>query len=134
MIKVQENMTSSLVLCYNGKFGGGRMLLSPAIIINDGYQEIYFSRNVLSVPEVFDCMASSKCTGYHQYNPKGDTHRFKKMRVENKSTVRNRFTGIEQNSPQDINIDGEDLIMNDFAKFEVLASELEIIVDFKRMF
>jgi len=79
-------------------------------------------------------MASSKSTGYHAYNPDGETHRFKKMRVENKSTVRNRFTGIEQSSPQDLNIDGEDLIVNNFAKYEVLKHELEIIVDFKRMF
>jgi len=56
------------------------------------------------------------------------------MRIDNKSTLRNRLTGIEQKSPQDINIDGEDLIFNNFVKFEVLKHELEIIVDFKRMF
>jgi hypothetical protein len=32
--------------------------------------------------------------------------------------------------PQDINIDGEDLMFTNFAKYEVLPSELEVIVDF----
>jgi hypothetical protein len=34
---------------------------------------------------------------------------------------------------QDINIDGEDLRFTNFAKWEILPSELEIIVDFDRI-
>ena len=36
--------------------------------------------------------------------------------------------------PQDVNIDGEDLIFNNFIKYEVLPSSIEVIVDFQHIF
>ena len=52
MVKVLDNVTTSMVLSYNGKFGGGRMMLSPPSIINDGYQELYTPDKSFSKLEV----------------------------------------------------------------------------------
>ena len=55
------------------------------------------------------------------------------MKLENKSKKFNKETGKEEKMPQDVNIDGEDLLFTNYIKYECLHEELEIIVDFERM-
>lgn len=43
MVLMNKDLTTQLLLVYNGKFGGGRIMLSPPSVINDGKFEIYFA-------------------------------------------------------------------------------------------
>ena len=68
--------------------------------------------------------------GEQFYDTDGEYHRYRKLLIVNKST---KLLGAVP-TPQDINIDGEDLRFKNYVKFEVLKQELEILVDFKTMF
>ena len=42
-----KDMKTNFIWLYNGKFGGGSMLLSPFSIINDGFCELsYYTGNI----------------------------------------------------------------------------------------
>ena len=41
---VLDNVETQFMSIYNGKFGGGRIMLSPLGIINDGYMDLTFMR------------------------------------------------------------------------------------------
>ena len=48
-----DNITSNFIWAYNGKFGGGGMVLSPLSVVNDGYLELFYVESGVPVMEVF---------------------------------------------------------------------------------
>ena len=56
------------MLLYNGKFGGGRMLLNPMAIINDGHFEFYYLKNFIGFTPAIKLFGGAKKGGLHIYN------------------------------------------------------------------
>ena len=42
MIKIYSNLETQFMMINNGKYGGGRMLLNPMGVLNDGFFEVIF--------------------------------------------------------------------------------------------
>ena len=117
---------------YNGKFGGGRIMLNPIGLINDGYMELVFMNKLfggLGWPvKALGMFHYAKSGGIHFYDNDFVCMRCRSLKLTNKT-----LDPQGKKVTQDINIDGEDLRFTNFAKWEVLPSELEIIVDFDRI-
>ena len=130
--QILKDVETQYMQVYNGKFGGGRIMLNPLGLINDGYMELVF------IKQLFGGLGwPVKALGMFHYAKNGGTHfydndfvcmRCKAIKLTNK-TVDPQGKKVTQ----DINIDGEDLRFTNFAKWEILPSELEIIVDFDRI-
>ena len=73
------------MLVFNGKFGGGRMILSPTSMINDGKFEIYMANKVFSTPKLIKVFDESRKGGEHFYDSDGSIFSVKKLRLENRS-------------------------------------------------
>lgn len=86
------------MLIYNGKYGGGRMILNPLAILNDGFFEMTFYENLIGFKKSMNLFDGAKKGGTHIYDKNGKIYRIRKLRLENKSDHK-----------QDLNIDGEDL-------------------------
>jgi len=111
------------VLIYNAKYGGGRMMLNPLAIINDGYFELLFYPGLIGFASAIKLFDGAKSGGTHIYDPRGNLYRAKKIRVTNKS----------EGVVQDINIDGEDLLFKNFVKYECIHNAIEVVCDFEYM-
>lgn len=42
MKTIYENVETQFMMINNGKFAGGRMIVNPIALINDGYMELLF--------------------------------------------------------------------------------------------
>ena len=54
---VHKDLITQYLAVYNSKFGGGRMYLNPLGIINDGYFELGFIKNLIGfgpITKMFD--------------------------------------------------------------------------------
>ena len=132
LVQVYSDHTTQLLFIMNSKFAGGRMLLTPSSIINDGYFEVYCSGLLMKTPQLLGLFDEAKKGGKQFYRDDVSyLYRTNKLRLINKSTrVVDKATGRTERMTQDINIDGEDLQFTNFLKYECLKEELEIIVDF----
>lgn len=74
-----------MIFVYNGKFGGGRMLLNPPGILNDGYFEFFMYYEKMTTPEFVGVFDSAKDVGQNFYFPLGRYYRVKKLRLENRT-------------------------------------------------
>ena len=74
-----------MIFVYNGKFGGGRMLLNPPGILNDGYFEFFMYYEKLTTPEFVHVFDQAKDEGQNFYCPMGRYLRVKKLRLENQT-------------------------------------------------
>lgn len=99
-------------------------MLNPLGIINDGYMELTFMRGYQTFPSSMRLFNGAKSGGLQFYDNDFTCYRCKKVKLENMKVDENG-----KKVQQDINIDGEDLEFHNFAKYEVLPSELEVIVD-----
>ena len=109
MIQVSKDVTTQLMFAYNGKFGGGRIILSPTSVINDGKFELYMCREAMNTPKLIRTFGQAITGGEHYYEPLGSIYSIRKLRMENKSKKFNHEIGQYETSVQDVNIDGEDL-------------------------
>ena len=104
---------------YNGKFGGGRIMLNPIGLINDGYMELVYLSKVLggiNYPyKALSIFGGAKNGGTQFYDNDFVCVRCKHVKLTNKT-----FGPDGKKVQQDINIDGEDLVFTNFAKWEVL--------------
>jgi diacylglycerol kinase family enzyme len=73
------------MLVYNGKYGGGRMVLNPMAILNDGYFEMLFYKNLIGFTACLKLFDGAKKGGTHIYDNKGSMYRVKKLKLINKS-------------------------------------------------
>ena len=73
------------MLIYNGKYGGGRMLLNPLGILNDGYFEMLFWKNLIGFRAAMKLFDGAKKGGTFIYDNNGIVYRTKKVRLINKS-------------------------------------------------
>lgn len=51
------------MLVYNGKYGGGRILLNPLAILNDGYFEMEFYQNLIGFKKAIKLFDGAKNGG-----------------------------------------------------------------------
>jgi diacylglycerol kinase family enzyme len=119
---ILKDITTQFILVFNSKFGGGRMILNPLAIINDGYFEFYYFKTLMGFSECIKLFDGAKAGGTQVYNADAAIYRCKKLKLINKKT-----------NQQDVAIDGEDLVFDKFVIYEQLKQELEIIVDFQYM-
>ena len=59
MRRVLENIQAQFLFAYNGKTGGGRILLSALSLINDGYFECEFFCFPASLVSAFDLFSKA---------------------------------------------------------------------------
>lgn len=70
-----DNYDTQFVLIYNAKYGGGRMMLNPLAIINDGYFELLFYPGVIGFASAIKLFDGAKSGGTHIYDPRGHVFR-----------------------------------------------------------
>ena len=116
-------MSTQYMTVFNGKHGGGRMVLNPMSIINDGFFEVLYYNGLMGFSKSMSLFQGAKTGGTHIYDKNGRVYRVSKLKLVNKLQ-----------EIQDINIDGEDLEFKDFVTYECLHQELEFIVNFEQMF
>ena len=106
---------------YNGKFGGGKIMLNPLGLINDGFMELTFVRG--NIGAAWALYQFVRPGGRMAYESCFVNYRCRSVKIINRQKVDGMAV------QQDINIDGEDLTFNNFAKYRVLPSSLDLIVD-----
>ena len=122
---VIRNLTTQYLQIYNGKFGGGRIMLNPLGMINDGYMELCYRPDLVTT--AFGVWMFIQPGGKHFYDPGFQTYRCSTVKLINRNKTRGEVA-------EDINIDGEDLTFKDFVKYRVKPSCIEIIVDFDEIY
>ena len=83
-----ENITTQFILAFNGKYGGGKMILNPMAMINDGYFEFYYWTTLLGFSGCIKLFDGAKQGGVQVYDNAGHIYRCKKLKLINKSKVR----------------------------------------------
>lgn len=73
--KVFENQISQLLMVYNSKFGGGRMLLNPPGQINDGYFELTFLKDLVGFGPITKLFDGCKKGGVQFFDPAVQVYR-----------------------------------------------------------
>ena len=121
-----NNLRTQYLQIYNGKFGGGRIILNPLGLINDGYMELVYRPGLFNA--AFAIYMFCLPGGVMCYDEGFTCFRAKQAKIINKMKDKDGNM-IEQ----DINIDGEDLTFKNFAKYTVLPSCIDIIVDMKHI-
>ena len=118
-----SNLNTQYLQIYNGKTGGGRIILNPIGMINDGFMELVYRPAYVGPHTAISLFM--KPGGIMFYDEGFTCYRCKKVKLINKKKNQDG-----SNAVMDINIDGEDLTFTNFAKYEVLKGELDVIVDF----
>ena len=73
MTLVHENFDTQIMMVYNGKFGGGRINLSPFSVLNDGYIEAAYYKERFTFLEAITLFEKCKAGGVQAY-PVSYTH------------------------------------------------------------
>ena len=133
MVRVGEELNANIVLIMNGKVAGGRQFLNPLGCINDGLMEITYSPGIVGFGPVKKMSDGAVAGGIHCYDPFLKIMRIKKLRLDNKHTIKNKETNETEPAIQNVMIDGEDLTFKRFVKMECLREELEVIVDMNHL-
>jgi diacylglycerol kinase family enzyme len=79
-----KNLNSQIIWVYNGKFGGGGMCLSPLGLVNDGYNEITFCRDLIPLSRMLNLFMTAD-RGHLIYDEELKIIRFKNLKLINKS-------------------------------------------------
>lgn len=108
LVKWKEDFDTMLFMVYNGKFGGGRIMLNPLGMMNDGYFEAVSWKNRFSFSTALTVFSQAKNGATQAYDPEFVSVRAKKLKLSNKK--QEEINGEHRYVPQDVNIDGEDLI------------------------
>lgn len=132
MMKIYSNIETQFMMVNNGKYGGGRIILNPLGILNDGHFEMIFYKGLWGA-KALKMFSQAKDGGQQNYDKGCKIYRIQKLRLTNKSIFYNQHTQLEEIRPQDVNIDGEDLIMKKCITYQCLPNELEILIDFKKI-
>lgn len=77
-----------MILAFNGKYGGGKMILNPLAMINDGYFEFCYGSKILGFSGCIKLFDGAKKGGVHVYDNDGHIYRCKKLKLINKSKGR----------------------------------------------
>ena len=120
-----SNVNTQYLQIYNGKFGGGRIMLNPFGLINDGYMELCYRPDLITT--AFGIWMFIQPGGTHFYDSGFTTYRCQSCKIINKNQTRGEVA-------EDINIDGEDLTFKNFVKYRVVPSSIEVIVDFDEIY
>ncbi len=62
------DIETQFVLVYNAKYGGGRMLLNPLAILNDGFFEFIFFKNLIGFGAAMKLFDGAKNGGTQIYD------------------------------------------------------------------
>ena len=74
-------------MVYNGSCGGGRIMLNPLAVVNDGKFELVFSENNLDLKTIMNFFKGTKEGGTQIYDNINRVYRIKKLNLINKSRV-----------------------------------------------
>ncbi len=157
------NEATMYLLVMNGKLGGGRMLLSPHALLNDGLLDITMQHGPAGKREVLkyikNCVVQK---GMMIYKENYACFRGKWVKIVNRNMATEPVTsssdsdhlGIEeadrkkehlatseeskeqtdeQGEPQKYQIDGEPLWFKNFVKLEVVPGAVDVIVNYEEM-
>ena len=72
-------------MVYNGSCGGGRIMLNPLAVINDGKFELVFSDTHLDLKTIMNMFKGTKEGGTQIYDNNNRVYRIKKLYLINKS-------------------------------------------------
>ena len=119
---VIPDLKTNFIWVYNGKYGGGDMLLSPYSIVNDGACELTYLKERVGFCQSMPFFNKVKAGGEQVYDERINTVRAKKFEINNKS-----------DAAEDLNIDGEELSFKKKLVIECLHNEIEIVVDIEKI-
>ena len=74
------------MLVYNGKFGGGRMMINPMASLNDGYFELNFLKNLQGFGPITKMFDKCKNGGTQVYDSEMEVWRLSQLKLVNRST------------------------------------------------
>ena len=139
-VKIKD-LDANFMMVFNGKLGGDKVYCNPLGFLNDGYVEMIYYNGLPSTDFSLKLFDGAKNGGVQFYDNNLVMERFKTLKLTNKSMEplpkKNKKDPIEYSDKKavvDICVDGEDLDYSNFAKFEVLKQEIDIIVDFWHIF
>ena len=75
------------MMVYNGSCGGGRIMLNPLAVINDGKFELVFSETHLDLKTIMNMFKGTKEGGIQIYNNQNVVYRIRKLHLINKSKI-----------------------------------------------
>lgn len=83
-----NNLQTLYMQIYNGKFGGGKIMLNPIGLINDGYMDLVFMSNAMNgityPAKALSMFSKAKSGGTHFYNNDFVCYRCKALKLYNK--------------------------------------------------
>ena len=86
---VIDNVWTQYMQIYNGKFGGGRIMLNPLGIINDGLMELTFMRGIQTFATGLTLFNGAKSGGLQFYDSMFQCYRCKKVKLSNLKVDKN---------------------------------------------
>ena len=102
--------------------------MNPLGVLNDGLMELVYRTGYVSASGAINLF----------FQPHGKLiydENFRIIRCKNVKIVNKKIDpATNELEPQDVNIDGEDLIFKNYIKYEVMPSSIDVIVDFQHIF
>lgn len=86
MRRICKDKNFVLLFAYHGKTGGGRILLSPLSMINDGYFEVMYYNGPLGIYDAFKIFTAAKAGAEYIYTRETEIKRVKRLRITNKTS------------------------------------------------
>eukprot|EP00356_Strombidium_inclinatum_P009288 CAMPEP_0170496922 /NCGR_PEP_ID=MMETSP0208-20121228/23126_1 /TAXON_ID=197538 /ORGANISM="Strombidium inclinatum, Strain S3" /LENGTH=341 /DNA_ID=CAMNT_0010773581 /DNA_START=328 /DNA_END=1350 /DNA_ORIENTATION=- len=128
--KLREDFDVNYLMAYNGKVGGGNVILNPLGMINDGAFELMFAKDTFSRVGFLNAFHQVAIGGCHSYHPGLRYYRTSELKLVNKSTQVTTLDGKDQEIPRKtvVDIDGETFHLEKSIQYKCLPSALEIIV------
>ena len=90
---VLKNFETSVMMVFNSKFGAGKVYVNPLGIINDGHFEVLLSPKKIGTIAIAKIFTDAKKGGIHAYDNSLLCYRCKKLKLTNKSTMKDKKTG-----------------------------------------
>jgi diacylglycerol kinase family enzyme len=88
--KTIRNVQASIFWIYNGKYGGGGMMLSPLSLVNDGMFELLYHQGNLPMKRTVDLFDMARAGGEQVYDKEAIQIRTNKLKLINKSLVKTK--------------------------------------------
>lgn len=132
--QITNNVSSILVMLFNGKFTGGGMIVDPFACMNDGLVDITWlhDESKQGLIGVADLLGKAKDKGGAQIFDRTSTYmRGRKIKITFEG-VKGRT--IQNNAKQIFGIDGEDLRFEKQLIFECIPGNVEFVFNSKSYF
>jgi len=82
---VINDLDAQFMMVFNGKFGGPEITCNPLGMLNDGTMELIYLNGLATTDFALKLFDGAKKGGIHFYDNMLEMHRFKKLKLGNKT-------------------------------------------------